>query len=144
MCLLKLNFSSITRTIPNYFIVDTWFEGLLFKYMLVSLLSLLFLLDIIITLELPSLKLMLLFPDQAVILLISMFELFSAALTVSFLMANIESSANATALELFVNWMFSREFYWIFQYPDRKWINVGNVLCMLILLDERPAVCWMK
>ena len=71
--------------------------------MLVSLLSLLFLLDIIITLELPSLKLMLLFPDQAVILHISMFELFSAALTVSFLMANIESSANATALELFVN-----------------------------------------
>jgi hypothetical protein len=62
----------------------------------------LFLLDII-TLELSSLKLILLFLDQAVILLISMFEIFSAALIVSFLIANIKSSASATALELFVN-----------------------------------------
>ena len=52
--------------------------------MLTSLFSFLFLLDIIVNLELLSLQLILLFLDQAVILLISMFEIYSAALTVSF------------------------------------------------------------
>jgi len=71
--------------------------------MLIYLFSFLFLLDIIITLDLSSLTLILLFLDQAVILLISMFEISSAALIVSSLTANIKSSANATALVLFVN-----------------------------------------
>ena len=99
MCSLNLNLLSIT--IPKYFIVDTCCKGLLFKYMLISLFSFLFLLDIIITLDLSSLKLILLFLDQPVILLTLMFEIFSAALIVSFLTANIKSSANATALEFF-------------------------------------------
>jgi len=101
MCLLNLNLSSIT--IPKYFIVDTYCKGLLFKYTLISLFSFLFLLDIIINMDLSSLKFILLFLDQAAILLISMFEMFSAALMVSFLMTNIKSSTNATALEFFVN-----------------------------------------
>jgi len=70
--------------------------------MLIFLFSFIFLLDII-NLGLSSLKVILLFLDEAVILLISMFEIFSVALIVSFLIANIESSANATALVLFVN-----------------------------------------
>jgi len=94
MCLLNLNLSSIT--IRKSFSVDTCCKGLLFKYMMISLCTFLCLLDIIIILDLSSLKLILLFPDQAVIFLISMFEVFSAALRVSFLMANIKSSANAT------------------------------------------------
>ena len=58
MCSLNLNLLSIK--IPKYFIVDTCRRGLLFKYMLISLFSFLFLLDIIITLDLSSLKLILL------------------------------------------------------------------------------------
>jgi len=58
--------------------------------MLISLFSFLFLLYIIITLDSSSLKLILLFFDQVVTLLISMFEIFSAALIVSFLKANIK------------------------------------------------------
>jgi len=73
---------------PKYFIVETCCKGLLFKYMLISLFSFHFLLDIIITFDLSSLKLILLFIDHAIILLISMFEIFSAALTVLFLIAN--------------------------------------------------------
>jgi len=101
MCLLNLNLSSITN--PKHFNVDTCCKSLLLKYTLISLFSFPFLLDIIITLYLSSLKLILLFLDQGAILLISMFEMFSAALMVSFLMANIKSSANATDLEFFVN-----------------------------------------
>jgi len=82
MCSLNLNLLSIT--IHKYFIVDTCCKGLLFKYMLISLFSFLFLLDIIITLDLSSLRVILLFLYQAVILLISMFEIFSAALIVRF------------------------------------------------------------
>jgi len=83
--------------------VDACCKGLLFKYMLISLFSFLLRLNIIINLDLSSLKLILLFLDKAVILLISMFDIFFAALIVSFMIANIKSSANATALELFVN-----------------------------------------
>ena len=96
MCSLNMNLLSIA--IPKYVIVDTCCKGLLFKYMLISLFSFLFLLDIVVTLDLSSLKLILLFLDQAMIFLISMFEIFSAALIVSFLTSNIKSSANATAL----------------------------------------------
>jgi len=71
--------------------------------MLISLFPFLFQLDIIIILDLSSLKLILLFLDQTAILLISMFEIFSAALIISFLTAKIKSTANAKALGLFVN-----------------------------------------
>ena len=56
-----------------------------------------------IHLDLSSLNLILLFLDQAAILLISMFEMFCAAPMVSFLMANIKSLANVTSVVLFVN-----------------------------------------
>ena len=49
-----------------------------------------------------------------------MFEMFSTAIMVSFLIANIKSSANATALKIFVNLMFSRELYRIFHYPGSQ------------------------
>ena len=88
MCLLNLNLSSITD--PKHIIVETCCKGLLFKYTLISLFSFLFLLDIIINVDLSSLKLISLLLDQAAILLISIFEMFSGALMVSFLMANIK------------------------------------------------------
>jgi hypothetical protein len=87
-------------TITKYFIVDTCCKYLLFKYTLNSLFPFHFLLDIIINLDLYSLDLILLFLDRPVILLISMFEMFSTALMVSFLMANIKSSANDTAFKI--------------------------------------------
>ena len=83
--------------------------------MLISLFSFRFLLDINITFDFSSLKLILLFFDHSVILLISIFDIFSAALMESLLMANIKLSANATALDLSMNWRFSRELYWMFQ-----------------------------
>ena len=81
-------------TIPKYFIVDTC-KGLLIKYTFISLFYFLFLLNIIINLELYSWKLILLFQDRLTILPISMFEMLSTALTVSFLIANMKSLANA-------------------------------------------------
>src|SRR5215469_1156180 len=139
----SLNLNLLSITIPKYFIVVTCCRGLLFKYMLISLLSFLFLLDTIITLDLSSLKLILFFLDQAVIFLISMFEIFSAARTFSCLIANIKSSANATALECSVNCVFSRELYKIFQYPGPQQDPCGaplvTVLRILALLDERTA-----
>ena len=95
-------FEFVVNYNSKYFLLDTCCKSL-FKYMLISLFSFLFLLDIIITLDLPSLKLILLFLDQAMILLISVFEIFSDALILLFLQANIKSSVNATALEPFVN-----------------------------------------
>jgi hypothetical protein len=58
--------------------------------MLSSLFSFRFLLDISMTLDFSSLKLILLFFDHADILLISRFDIFSAALMVSHLIANIK------------------------------------------------------
>jgi uncharacterized Tic20 family protein len=101
MCLLNLNLSSITN--PKHFIVDTCCKSILFKYTMISLFCFLFILDIIINVDLSSLKLISLFLDQAAILLISMFEMFSGALMVCFLMANIKSSEYPTDLEFFVN-----------------------------------------
>ena len=77
-----------------------------------------------------------------------MFEMFYAALMVSFLMANIKSSANVTALEYFVNRMFSRELYRIFQNPGPQQDPCDDplvtFLCKLILVDEMPAFRWLK
>jgi hypothetical protein len=76
--------------------------------MLIYLFSFRFLLDISMTLDFFSLKLILLFFDHADILLISRFDIFYAALIVSHLTAKIKSSANATVFVGFVNWMFRR------------------------------------
>jgi hypothetical protein len=138
MCSLNLNLLSIT--VPKYFIVYICCRGLLFKYMLIFFFSFLILLNIILTLDLSSLKLILLFLDQAVILLISMFEIFSAALIVSFLITNIKSSAKATALEIFVNWMFSRELYRMFQYPGPQQDLCGSLWWLFSIYGH----CLMK
>ena len=82
MCFLYFNLWSIT--IPKYFIVDNCCKGLLFKYTLIYLFFFLLLLDIIICFDVSSLKLILLILDQDAILLISMFEMFSALLMVFF------------------------------------------------------------
>ena len=82
MCLLNLNLSSITD--PKHIIVETCCKGLLFKYTLIYLFFFLLLLDIIICFDVSSLKLILLILDQDAILLISMFEMFSALLMVFF------------------------------------------------------------
>ena len=101
--------------------------------MLISLFSFLFLLDIIIALDLSSLKLILLFLDQAVTLLISMFEIFSAALIDPFLIASIKSSANATALVLFVCMYvcmqvtkFIKQIGWNFAQGENSNINLRD------------------
>ena len=113
------------------------FRGLLFKYTLISLLSFLFLLDKIVISDLSSLK-FILFLDQAAILLISIFETFSAALMDSFLTTSIKLSAKATALFLSENCMFKRQLYKIFQYPGPQQDPYGDpfvtALQMLALL----------
>ena len=139
----SVNLNLLSIIIPKYFIVVTCCNGLLLNYMLTSLISFRFLLDITITLDFSSLKSILLFFTHFVILFISTFDIFSAALTVSILIANIKSSANATSLVLFVNWRFSRELYWMFQYPGPQQDPCGDplvtVLCILIFLDEITA-----
>ena len=68
----SLNLNLLSMMIPKYFNVVTCCKGLLFKYMLISLFSFRFLLDITTTLDF-SLKLILFFDH--VIFLISMFDI---------------------------------------------------------------------
>jgi len=96
--------------IPKYFIVFTFSKGLLSKCTLISF-TFRFLLDIKITLDFYSLKLILLLFDHVVILLNSKLEKIFTSLTVSPLIASIRSSANATAFVRLVNLRFNKELY---------------------------------
>ena len=77
-----------------------------------------------------------------------MFQMFSAALSVLFLIANTNSAENAAALELLVNLIFRIELYKMFQYPDPQPdpcnFTLLIVLCILTLLSEKSAVRWLK
>jgi len=123
-------------------------KDLLFMYMLISLFSFRFLLDTIMNLDFSSLKLILLFFAHAVILVIFIFDIFSAALVMLLLIASIKSSAKVTTLVCFMNGVLKSELYWIFQYPGPEQDPCGapfvTVLCNTILLDKILADLSLK
>ena len=76
-------------------------------------------------LDFSSLKLILLFFAYAVILVISIFDMFSTALVGFLPIANIKSSAKATTLVCFINGVLRSELYWMFQYPGPEKESCG-------------------
>jgi len=113
--------------IPRYLMVLTCSRSLLLRYMNTYLFSLLFLLEIIMTLDFCLLN-VILFPfAQLDIFLISMLAWFSASRTVYALTAISKSSANAIAFVRLPYSRLSSELYWIFQNAGAQHEPWGEV-----------------
>jgi len=126
----SLNFNLFSISIPKYFIVVTCSKCLLCRYTLISFTYFRFLLNINITLDFSSLKLILLLFDHAIILLNSKFKKISTSLTVSPLIASIRSLVNATAFVRLVNLRFRKELYWMFRKPGPQQDPCGHPLLL--------------
>ena len=121
--------------IPRYLMVLTCSRSLLLRYMNTYLFSLLFLLEIIMTLDFCLLN-VILFPFAHLdIFLISMLAWFLASRTVSVFTAISKSSAKAIAFVRLPYSRLSSELYWIFQNagPQQEpWESLCSLLFLFV------------
>ena len=132
----------------KYFTVVSCSKGFLSKYTLISFTSFGFLLDINITMDFSTLKLILLLFDHSLILLNSMLENVYTSLTISPLIAIIRSLANGRAFVRLTNLSLSKDLYWMFQNPGPHQDTCRHPLLIplsiLSLFVDKIAVRWLK